>query len=603
MCGIFGYIGPKDMKEVLIGGLKRLEYRGYDSAGIATLEPQLRVIRSEGKISALEEKLVGVELKGHIGIAHTRWATHGEPTERNAHPQTCETGLAIVHNGIIENYHTLRQWLSQNGHTFTSDTDSEVIAHLIGHIHRDNGDFFTSVQKALTQLQGTYGLAIIKEGLPEIIAAANGSPLILGIGDHEFFVSSDAIPLNDHTKRIVILDDKEAVRITANSYTVTDLDNNELKKAVERITWDVEKINLGGHTHYMHKEIHEQPETIKNAFRGRLSDEGIRLDGLRELENHPIERIRLLACGTSWHSALIGKYLLEAIARIPTEVDYASEFRYRNPVIGSHELVIGISQSGETLDTLEALKLAKEHATTFGIVNVVGSKIARETKAGIYTHAGPEIGVASTKAFTGQVTCLYMLALELARQRNELFQYEEHKSALERIPDLISAILAQEDALAEIAQAYAPHNNALYLGRGINFPVALEGALKLKEISGIHAEGYPAAEMKHGPIALIDKNMPVVFIVNPNDTATYEKVLSNISEVATRKGKIIAITSREDEQLLSKSSHVIYVPETTEYLAPLVNVIPLQLLAYHMAVLRGKNPDKPDNLAKAVTVD
>lgn len=602
MCGIFGYIGQKDMKTVLLGGLKRLEYRGYDSAGIATLEPKLTVVRSAGKIAALQEKLKNTQLHGHIGIAHTRWATHGEPTERNAHPQTCERGIAIVHNGIIENYHALREWLIKNGHTFTSDTDSEVIAHLIGHIHKDNDDFFTSVQEALTQLQGTYGLAILKEGLGELIAAANGSPIIIGIGDHEFFVSSDAIPLNDHTKQIIILDDKEAARITSTGYTITDLRNNELCKAVERITWDVEKINLSGHAHYMHKEIFEQLETIKNAFRGRLSIEGIRLDGLREIANRGIDRIRLLACGTSWHSALIGKYLIENIAKIPVEVDYASEFRYRNPIIGPHELVIGISQSGETLDTLEALKLAKEKATTFGIVNVVGSKIARETKAGIYIHAGPEICVASTKAFTGQVTCLYLLAVELGRKNMTLTDYKGFKDRLEEIPTLIQQVIATEESIKEIAAIYAGHPNALYLGCGINFPVALEGALKLKEISGIHAEGYPAAEMKHGPIALIDENMPVVFIANPTDAITYDKVLSNMAEVKARKGKIIVITSPDDEKILRHSDHVIYVPTTTEYLAPLVNVIPLQLLAYHIAVMRGKNPDQPDNLAKAVTV-
>jgi glucosamine--fructose-6-phosphate aminotransferase (isomerizing) len=602
MCGIFGYIGEKPCASLLLEGLRRLEYRGYDSAGMAVLAPTLSIIKAKGQIAELAKKLKSTTPTGTIGIAHTRWATHGEPNEQNAHPHTCtHERIAVVHNGIIENYHALREYLKEKGHHFQSDTDSEVLAHLIGHFAKDEPDFFIAVQQALSEVEGAYGIAAIKEGRDEIIVARNGSPLILGIGDGEYFVSSDHTAINDHTKDIICLEDKDIARLTREGYTIIDMHNKEIHRDVEKITWDIHKIQLSGHDHFMHKEIIEQPETVANAFRGRLGKTAVKLDGLEEFKDFPFTRIRILACGTSYYAGLIGKYLFEENARIPTEVDYASEFRYRNPILSSDELVIAISQSGETADTLEAIRLAKKSTATFGIVNVVGSTIARQTKAGIYIHAGPEIGVASTKAFTGQVTCLYLLAIEL-RRRTHPADYLSRREELLAIPEKIKEILSHEEDIKAISKVYARHDNALYLGRGLNYPVALEGALKLKEISGIHAEGYPAAEMKHGPIALIDENMPVVFIAT-GDEVNYEKVLSNMAEVKARKGKIIAIASKNDIRLTKLADHIILVPKTTECLSPLLNVIPLQLLAYHMAVLRGKNPDRPQNLAKAVTVE
>jgi glucosamine--fructose-6-phosphate aminotransferase (isomerizing) len=642
MCGIFGYIGPKDMTTVLVNGLLRLEYRGYDSAGVAILEPKLRVVKAKGRIKDLQAKLTNSPpLSGNIGIAHTRWATHGEPNEKNAHPHTCNSGkIAIVHNGIIENYHALRKYLQGKGHTFASETDSELVAHLIEEnmkgdalkgetlksetlkgemlksetlkgktLNDETNDkknknaenkFFIAFQKSLAMLEGAFGIAAIKEGEEQILVARRGSPLIIGVGEHEMFVSSDAAAIVEHTKRVINLEDNEAAAITQDSHTITDFHNRSLQKDIMDITWDLKTIELVGFTHFMQKEIFEQPETVKNAFRGRLATNEVRLDGLREIRKQmDIQRITLVACGTSNYSGMIGEYLISSLCRIPARSAYASEFRYSNPIIEPGELVIGISQSGETADTLAALKLAHEQTKTFGIVNAVGSLMAKETDAGIYIHAGPEIGVASTKAFTGQVTCLYLLAIELAKGK---IDYATYKKALQEIPDKISRILEEEDHIKKIAEMIAKHDNALYLGRGINYPVAMEGALKLKEISGIHAEGYPAAEMKHGPIALIDENMPVIFIATGKN-GIYEKILSNMQEVKARRGRIVAIASHKDERLHQAADYVIIVPETIEELSPLLNVIPLQLLAYHAAVMRGKNPDKPRNLAKAVTVE
>jgi glucosamine--fructose-6-phosphate aminotransferase (isomerizing) len=607
MCGIFGYIGPKKIDDMLINGLLRLEYRGYDSAGIAVLTPQLRVIKAKGNIAALQEKIATEKpISGTIGIAHTRWATHGEPNERNAHPHTCDRAkLAIVHNGIIENYHALQQHLIAKGHSFTSDTDSELIAHLISENKNntgDTGDLFLAFQKSLTMLEGTYGIAVLQEGTEEILVGRNGSPLIIGIGKGEMYVASDAAAIVEHTKKVITINDKEAARITRTTYTITDLSNQEAPHEVENISWDFKQIKLAGHDHFMHKEIFEQPATIKDAFRGRLTPTGIKLDGLREIKTkHTFSQITLLACGTSYYASQIGEYLLENLAKIPSRARYASEFRYSNPVIVPHELVIGVSQSGETADTLAALKLARQTTKTFGIVNAVGSIMTKETDAGIYIHAGPEIGVASTKAFTGQVTVLYLLAVQLAVEKG-LLSYEAYRDALEDIPQKVETVLNEEAEIKRISTIISKHDNALYLGRGIDYPVAMEGALKLKEISGIHAEGYPAAEMKHGPIALIDENMPVIFIATGNDHI-FEKILSNMQEVKARRGLIIAIANHKDARLSKLADHVILVPKTIEELSPLINVIPLQMIAYHAAVIRGKNPDKPKNLAKAVTVE
>lgn len=607
MCGIFGYVGKRDAASVLINGLKRLEYRGYDSAGMATLHPIMHVVKSAKHeipkdISPIRNLANKIRAGSNIGIAHTRWATHGEPNSRNAHPHV-SGNIAVVHNGIIENYHSLRKFLIGKGCSFASETDSEVIAHLVAQNLKDNGSLLVAVQKTLSQIDGTYGIALLCEGSEEIIAARNGSPLLIGIGDDEFFVSSDPAPINDYTKRVIYLDDREVARIAKNGFKITDLRNQDLEKNIENITWSIKQIELEGHDHFMQKEIFEQPLTVTNAFRGRLDTHGVRLDGLREIRQKGIiDRVRIVACGTSWHAGLIGKFLLEGMARIPVEVDYASEFRYRKPIISDGELVMAISQSGETADTLAALKLANQKTNVFGIVNSVGSLITKATDAGIYIHAGPEIGVASTKAFTGQVTCLFLLALQLGIDRGIIRDYQANKSMLESIPGKISNILEAESCISGIAEHYSRTKNCLFLGRGINYPVALEGALKLKEISGIHAEGYPAAEMKHGPIALIDKDMPVIFIATGRDIM-YQKVLSNMEEVRAREGKIIALVNHEDDRVKRLSNHIISVPETSEYLSPLLNVIPLQLLAYFMAVNRGKNPDKPENLAKAVTVE
>ncbi len=609
MCGLIGYIGEKNASEVIINGLLRLEYRGYDSAGIALVNRDLFVKKRSGKISEIESSIDFNEFSEYqTGIGHTRWATHGAPSDKNAHPHTdCNNEIAIVHNGIIENFAAIKKLLIQKGHNIKSDTDSEVIVHLIEYYYQNNS-LIDSVMKAVSKLEGTYGLLIVsKRESDKIIAARNGSPLIIGVGDNEMLVASDASAIVEHTRKVIYLEDNEMVEISKNNLKTYNLNREKIEKLIEDINWDIGAIEKMGYEHFMLKEIFEQPETIKNAFRGRaISDSGnVRLDGLQltdeELNN--IRRIILIACGTSWHAGLIGEYLIEEYARIPVEVEYASEFRYRKPVLQQGDLVIVISQSGETADTLAALKEAKTKGIrVLGITNVVGSTIARESNGGVYIHAGPEIGVASTKAFTSQVTVLILLTLLLSRRKDmtadEGRVYIEH---LKSIPEYADSILKNSDYIREIAEIYRESKNFLYLGRGINFPVALEGALKLKEISYIHAEGYPAAEMKHGPIALIDENMPVVFIVTRDEI--YNKVISNMEEVKARKARIIAIAYEGDENIKNYSDHIIYVPGVRKMLSPLLTVVPLQLLAYHMAVIKGCDVDKPRNLAKSVTVE
>jgi len=610
MCGIVGYIGPKKTLPLLIKGLKRLEYRGYDSAGVVLVNKnKLEYRKCQGKIKELEKSLKDDKIQGNFGIGHTRWATHGQPNEKNAHPHfSCRKKIAVVHNGIIENYSLLKELLIKEGHKFVSETDTEVIAHLIEKYYE--GDFEKAVQKALVQLEGAYGLAIVCSDEPDkIIVAKNGSPLVIGIKDKEFFIASDVTPLISQTKKVIYLDDKEMAVLSRNDFKITTITNSKVIKCIKEVDWDLEQLGKANYSHYMLKEIFEQPETIKNAFRGRIqTEEGkLVLGGLFSLKDKfkDFERIIITACGTSWHAGLLGEYIIEEIAGVPVEVDYASEFRYRHPIINEKTLMIVISQSGETADTLAALKEAKKKgAKVMGIVNVVGSSIARETDAGVYIHAGPEIGVASTKAFTSQVTALYLFSLYLAQElkRKNPKQIKKYLKALEAIPKHIKKALDKSPAVKDLAGRFKKANNFLYLGRGYNFPVALEGALKLKEISYIHAEGYPAAEMKHGPIALIDENMPVVFIATGNSTI-YEKVISNIEEVKAREGKVICIANEGDERIRKMADHVIYVPKAEEIVTPLLTVIPLQLLAYHLAVLRGCHVDQPRNLAKSVTVE
>jgi glucosamine--fructose-6-phosphate aminotransferase (isomerizing) len=608
MCGIVGYVGNKSATPILIEGLKRLEYRGYDSAGIALIEGTgLIHEKTAGKVVMLEKLLGEKSFTGQTGIAHTRWATHGEPNDLNAHPQLDDTGnIAVVHNGIIENYRALRKALEVEGHQIISDTDTEIIAHLIS-LYYDN-DLTEAVRMALTHVEGTYAIAVIDARTPgKIIAARNGAPLLLGIGECENFIASDAAALLRHTKKVVYLEDKEIVTVTADNYQISTVENVKITRKAEEIGWSLEMIEKAGFDYFMHKEIHEQPETLRNAMRGRLNfEEGISI--LRGLTDHlddlsKIKRIIITACGTSWHAALIGEYLIEEYARIPVEVEYASEFRYRSPIIDDGTMVLIISQSGETADTLAAMREAqRKGAKALGIVNVVGSTIARESDGGVYIHAGPEIGVASTKAFTSQIMVLSLITILLGRMRNlSVHTGREMISGLESIPDKIQKILDNENEIKKIAETYYKHTNFLYLGRGANFPVALEGALKLKEISYIHAEGYPAAEMKHGPIALIDENMPVVVIATKD--SIYEKVMSSIAQVRARNGQVIAIATEGDTEIAERVNHVIYVPEIRQCFTPLLAVIPLQLLAYHMAVLRECNVDQPRNLAKSVTVE
>jgi glucosamine--fructose-6-phosphate aminotransferase (isomerizing) len=611
MCGIVGYIGPSEAAPLLLESLRRLEYRGYDSAGLTVCANGLLQTRKmAGKIADLLQAIAGDLPKGTVGIAHTRWATHGAPTEVNAHPHHDSTGeISLVHNGIVENAGILRRKLEELGHSFRSETDSEVLVHLIEQAYEDNLE--DAVAAALSQVEGTYGIAVVSSRDPDkLVAARNGSPLLIGLGEGPaFFVASDAAAIIEHTRKVVYLDDGDLAVLDREGYRTLDLKGRPLTKEVSQVSWDLGTIERGGFPHYMLKEIFEQPNSVRDTMRGRLlGDQGtVRLGGLSAcLSPDAIDRynrIVLTACGTSWHAGLIGEYMLEEFARIPVETEYASEFRYRNPVLDERSLVIGISQSGETADTLAALREASSKgARVVGVVNVVGSTIARETDCGVYIHAGPEIGVASTKAFTSQVVALALITLYLSRESTVSSQQRgEVVAALQQLPDQISEILARNDEIGGMAELYHLHRNFLYLGRGYNFPVALEGALKLKEISYMHAEGYPAAEMKHGPIALIDENMPVVFIAPRG--SVYSKILSNIEEVRARGGRVIAITTDGNGELDNLADHIIKVPTTIEMLQPVLTVVPLQLLAYHIAVLRGCNVDQPRNLAKSVTVE
>ncbi len=610
MCGIVGYIGYKPAATILLNGLKRLEYRGYDSAGISTIATgRLLIHKRSGKIAELEAELEKREVPGTVGIGHTRWATHGEPNWQNAHPHDDCTGkIALIHNGIIENYASLKTDLQARGHHFKTQTDTEVLVHLIEEFYQSNGGLEAAVREALLMIKGTYGIAVICSDEPDLlITARNGSPIVLGIGDHEYLIASDVAAIAGYTCNVTYLDDNEMAIVRRDSLVIKTIDDRPVQKRIEQIPYNLEQIEKGGYPHFMLKEIMEQPQTIFDSMRGRLLEEEgtARLGGIQ----HEVEsllyarRILISACGTSWHAALIGEYMIEELVRIPVEVEYASEFRYRDPILDRDTVVIVISQSGETADTLAAVREAKrKRAKVFGICNVVGSSIARETDAGIYLHAGPEIGVASTKAFTSQVTVLALLTLLLGRMTSmSASRGREIVQELKRLPEKVNKILESHQDIAAIADQYANKQNFLYLGRGYNFPVALEGALKLKEISYIHAEGYPAAEMKHGPIALIDENMPVVFIATRD--STYDKIITNIEEVRARKGKVIAIASEDDHLIQSKADHVIYIPTTLEFLAPILTIIPLQLLAYYIAVRRGCDVDRPRNLAKSVTVE
>jgi glucosamine--fructose-6-phosphate aminotransferase (isomerizing) len=608
MCGIVGYIGPKQATPLLIEGLKRLEYRGYDSAGVALSNGKgVEVRRAAGKIAKLEGAIAASPITGHVGIAHTRWATHGPPTERNAHPHlSTDNTIAVVHNGIIENANALRKTLTELGHTFRSDTDTETLSHLIQELF--DGSLEEAVIGALRKVEGTFGIAVVSSKDPQkIVAARKGSPLLVGVGEGEYFLASDASAILAHTRQVVYLDDGDLAVLTPGGYKVMDINATPIRRSVERIEWDLAAIERGGFDHFMLKEIFEQPQTVENTMRGRLilEDGTSKLGGLNLSHEQlmAIDNVVITACGTSWHSALIGEMMIEDLVRIPVEVEYASEFRYRNPIITPTTLCIVISQSGETADTLAAMREAKRRgAHTLGLVNVVGSTIAREDDGGIYLHAGPEIGVASTKAFTSQVVALALFALKMARKRTlSVTRGREVAQAMAALPKQIQGILDRAKEIEAIADKFKDAHNFLYLGRGFNFPAALEGALKLKEISYIHAEGYPAAEMKHGPIALIDESMPVVFIA-PHD-AVFDKIVSNIQEVRARHGKTIVITSRDEPALEGLMDYEIRVPETVDMLTPVLASVPLQLLAYYIAVKRGANVDQPRNLAKSVTVE
>ncbi len=610
MCGIVGYIGNKNCVPILINGLKRLEYRGYDSAGIGIISDGIPIIvKNKGKVSLLEDKIEDMKLKSNIGIGHTRWATHGVPNEINAHPHfNTAKNLFVIHNGIIENYQTLRSGLMKMGYNFTTETDSEVLPHLIDSFLKKGFTLFKSVRLALNEVEGTYGIAVVYDKEPDkLIAARKGSPLVIGIGENENFIASDVSAILAHTKQVVYLEDGELVELYNDHFCAKTIADVEVEKEVLEITMSLDEIDKGGYSHFMLKEIMEQPESIQNSMRGRiLLDEGTsKLGGLVEVADQIArsKRIIISACGTSWHAALVGEYMFEQFARIPTEVEYASEFRYRNPIINKDDTIFFISQSGETADTLAALKEAKiRGALVLGICNAVGSSIARESHGGVYTHAGPEIGVASTKAFTSQLVVLSLITLLIARKKDmSLIDGKTIAEELMTIPGKVEKILKMNDQIEAIAEEFKDAKNFLYLGRGYNFPVALEGALKLKEISYIHAEGYPAAEMKHGPIALIDENMPAVFLA-PKDS-TYDKIISNIQEVKARRGKIIAIASEKDNEIDNLVDHSIKIPDTIRMLMPLLTSIPLQLLAYHIAVKKGLNVDQPRNLAKSVTVE
>jgi glucosamine--fructose-6-phosphate aminotransferase (isomerizing) len=612
MCGIVGYIGNKEAYPILIKGLHRLEYRGYDSAGVALLNGDLNVYKCKGKVADLEAFAKDKDKHGNIGIAHTRWATHGEPNDVNAHPHYSQSGnIVLIHNGIIENYGPIKEELKKRSYKFRSETDTEVLVQLIENIKDNEGvSLAEAVRIALNQVVGAYAIVVMAKDNPdELIAAKKGSPLVIGVGEKEFFVGSDATPIVEYTKNVIYLGDEEIAVLHRNGEIKIKTIKNKVKTPyIEELEMQLETLEKGGFPHFMLKEIYEQPRSIRDSLRGRLNvNKGIvKLGGIADYEHALIKasRIIIIGCGTSWHAGLVGEYLFEDLARIPVEVEYASEFRYRNPVIREDDIVIAISQSGETADTLAAIELAKSKgATIIGICNVVGSSIPRATHAGSYTHAGPEIGVASTKAFTAQITILTLMALQIAQEKGTLPRGKFHEliSELNTIPDKVQAVLERNKEIEAIAKIYKDAPNALYLGRGYTFPVALEGALKLKEISYIHAEGYPAAEMKHGPIALIDENMPV-FVIATQGTS-YEKVVSNIQEVKARKGKIIAVVTEGDTHVKSLADYVIEVPPIDEHLAPLLTVIPLQLLSYHIAVMRGCNVDQPRNLAKSVTVE
>ena len=613
MCGIVAYMGEKQAYPILINGLRRLEYRGYDSAGVALLrEGDLNVYKCQGKVSDLEAHTMGAELGGTVGIGHTRWATHGPPHDVNAHPHQSTSGdLALIHNGIIENYAAIKEELLHRGHSFQSDTDTEVLVHLIDDIQRSEGvDLAEAVRLALNSVVGAYAIVVLDRKDPDVmVAARKSSPLVIGIGDGEHFLASDATPIVEHTKNVVYLEDGEiAVIDRRKGLKIRNIKNQVKTPFIQELEMHLETLEKGGYDHFMLKEIHEQPRSIRDSMRGRLNlaKGEVVLGGITDYEQKFVQakRILIVGCGTSWHAGLVGEYLFEELARIPVEVEYASEFRYRNPVINEDDIVIAISQSGETADTLAAIELAKgKGATIIGICNVVGSSIARVTHAGSYTHAGPEIGVASTKAFTAQVTVLTLMALMIGQRKGTIAGSRFHRllNELDAIPAKVEKVLQGEAQIKYIADIYKEASNALYLGRGYSFPVALEGALKLKEISYIHAEGYPAAEMKHGPIALIDEEMPVFVIATKG--ASYEKVVSNIQEVKARKGKIIAIVTEGDTVVDGLADHVIGIPDTADPLVPLLSVIPLQLISYHIAVMRGCNVDQPRNLAKSVTVE
>ncbi|MEM1094887.1 MAG: glutamine--fructose-6-phosphate transaminase (isomerizing) [Bacteroidota bacterium] len=612
MCGIVGYIGSQRADQILLTGLQRLEYRGYDSAGIAIVDNfEVACVKREGKVSVLADQfLSNGGVPGSMGIGHTRWATHGAPCDRNSHPHMSSDGrFALVHNGIIENYAALKAKLKGKGYRFQSDTDTEVLVRLLEDVQKMTQlSLEDALPQALSQVEGTYGVALVTAEDPDLmIGARMGSPLIVGVGDDEFFLGSDAAPIIEHTRQVVYLNDGEMVVLRRSGFEVRTIDNIPLEKEIHELEWDLEQIEKGGFEHFMLKEIMEQPEAIENAIRGRirLDEQRVVLGGLIDVMDQlrAADRVIIAACGTSWHAALVGEYLIEELARVPVEVEYASEFRYRKPILRENDVVMVISQSGETADTLAAVREAKRQGVLcLGICNTVGSTIARETDAGVYLHAGPEIGVASTKAFTAQVSVLALIALKMAEGRT--ISNAEMASYLEEflmIPDKIRAVLELDEEVEAMAKVYRYASNFLYLGRGYNFPVALEGALKLKEISYIHAEGYPAAEMKHGPIALIDRFMPVVFIAMKD--STYEKVVSNIEEVAARDGSVIAITNAGNPDLDKLCEYVIRIPETKEFLQPLLTSIPLQLLSYHIAIMRGCNVDQPRNLAKSVTVE
>ncbi len=614
MCGIVAYIGHRDACPIVLKGLQRLEYRGYDSAGISLIDensPIINTYKIAGKVADLNDFIQDKNVTGHVGMGHTRWATHGVPNNINAHPHNSDDhSLSIIHNGIIENHDVLKKELIKRGYKFISETDTEVLVHLIQDIQKNQHVLLEeAVRIALHEVVGAYAIVILSRKEPNVlIAARKGSPLVIGVGENEYFFASDATPIVEYTRNVIYLQDNEVAAVRDNTIVIKTIENEVQNPYIQELEINLEALEKGGFEHFMLKEIYSQPESLMDCMRGRVRelDNQVQLGGFTKFENSldKINRIIIVACGTSWHAGLVGEYLIEELARIPVEVEYASEFRYRNPIILAGDFVIAISQSGETADTLAALQLAKEQgASIFGICNVVGSSIPRMTDGGVYTHAGPEIGVASTKAFTAQVTVLTMVALKMAQKRGKISENRlaELLKGLTEIPDKVREVLKKDDEIKYIADIYKDATNCLYLGRGIQFPVALEGALKLKEISYIHAEGYPAAEMKHGPIALIDEQMPIVVIAT--NKQNYEKVVSNIQEVKARKGKIIAIVAEGDTAIAELADHLIEIPDTDEMLSPLLSVVPLQLLAYHIAVMRGCNVDQPRNLAKSVTVE